>query len=482
MAIIDTGFSVILTDAQIPLPIPRGQPQPAALRFVGASAVYQPEALVLPDGTRIAGVAITLGPGLSASSDEPLPIGTADPGEGLAWSRWDHVHAHGNQGGGAQHAAASGAAAGFMSAADKSKLDGIEAGADVTDEANVRAALAALTADPDFNGRELENIANASSSTSAVAKGQMDLALTNTLELADANAENVANGLRMVWEEYTTAVGETIERSIPAGVVALWISSAVGAGGGGGGGACRGAGVAAGGGGGGGAGAYNEGTFDLTAYSGGTIEFVMGAPGPGGAGASAADGNGTVGVSGGTTLVRIQGGDTLLTVAGGSRGNGGTASAGSGGAGGATGSLAGGSGGAGGSSGAPSAGLSGSSGTAAGGGGGGAGLSIADATNNGGDGGSRATRASGTVVATGGTAPGGDGAAGAARAGKVWGGGGGSGGASSTSGDGGDGGVGTDGGGGGGGGGARNGSGAGSGGAGGQPKIRAAWIYGRTSF
>jgi hypothetical protein len=37
----------------------------------------------------------------------------------------DHQHAHGNRGGGALHAAATGATAGFMSAADKAKLDSI---------------------------------------------------------------------------------------------------------------------------------------------------------------------------------------------------------------------------------------------------------------------------------------------------------------------------------------------------------------------
>lgn len=45
------------------------------------------------------------------------------------FSRSDHQHAHGNRGGGTLHAVATGALAGFMSAADKSKLDGITAGA-----------------------------------------------------------------------------------------------------------------------------------------------------------------------------------------------------------------------------------------------------------------------------------------------------------------------------------------------------------------
>lgn len=48
---------------------------------------------------------------------------------------------HGNRGGGALHAVASGVANGFMAAADKSKLDQIEATADVTDIANVSSSL-----------------------------------------------------------------------------------------------------------------------------------------------------------------------------------------------------------------------------------------------------------------------------------------------------------------------------------------------------
>jgi hypothetical protein len=59
----------------------------------------------------------------------PAAVGTASRGTSEFAARSDHVHAHGNQGGGALHANATTSADGFMSAADKSKLDGIEAGA-----------------------------------------------------------------------------------------------------------------------------------------------------------------------------------------------------------------------------------------------------------------------------------------------------------------------------------------------------------------
>lgn len=52
---------------------------------------------------------------------------------------------HGNRGGGSLHAAATVSAAGFMSASDKTKLDGIEAGAEVNVGTNLGQSLAATT-------------------------------------------------------------------------------------------------------------------------------------------------------------------------------------------------------------------------------------------------------------------------------------------------------------------------------------------------
>lgn len=62
----------------------------------------------------------------------PQPLGTASPGTVDFASRGDHVHAHGELGGGDLHALASDTEAGFMSAADKMKLDAI-GGADEPD-------------------------------------------------------------------------------------------------------------------------------------------------------------------------------------------------------------------------------------------------------------------------------------------------------------------------------------------------------------
>jgi hypothetical protein len=61
-----------------------------------------------------------------ASTASPSTIGTSNS-EGTATSlaRSDHIHNHGNQNGGSLHAAATTSVNGFMSASDKTKLDGL---------------------------------------------------------------------------------------------------------------------------------------------------------------------------------------------------------------------------------------------------------------------------------------------------------------------------------------------------------------------
>lgn len=71
----------------------------------------------------------------SVGSVTPSPIGSAAIGTATTAARSDHVHAHGNQAGGALHAAATESVAGFMTAADKTKLDNIDLATTVTDVA-----------------------------------------------------------------------------------------------------------------------------------------------------------------------------------------------------------------------------------------------------------------------------------------------------------------------------------------------------------
>lgn len=62
----------------------------------------------------------------SASNTTPsATAATGSAGVLTTYARGDHQHAHGNQSGGTLHSAATTIAAGFMSAADKSKLDGL---------------------------------------------------------------------------------------------------------------------------------------------------------------------------------------------------------------------------------------------------------------------------------------------------------------------------------------------------------------------
>lgn len=75
------------------------------------------------------------GPALSDATPEGL--GVAASGSSAEASRADHVHAHGDLAGGTLHAVATTDAAGFMSAADKQKLDGLTPGA--LDEARLYA-------------------------------------------------------------------------------------------------------------------------------------------------------------------------------------------------------------------------------------------------------------------------------------------------------------------------------------------------------
>lgn len=82
----------------------------------------------------------------------PVTIGTSNSiGVANAFSRQDHVHAHGNQPGGSLHAEATQSTAGFMSSSDKTRLDNIE------DTIGIQLTTGAADADTvvrtDANGR-----------------------------------------------------------------------------------------------------------------------------------------------------------------------------------------------------------------------------------------------------------------------------------------------------------------------------------------
>lgn len=173
----DTGFVIALTDVGVALPVPKGSKAPAAIRFVGAAVAYDADALVLGDGTRIAGAVVTLGPPVPAFDDLPEAVGTASaPGTSASYAHGDHSHAHGELPGGSLHAEASvdPDSAGFMSSVDKYKLNTIEAYADVT-----ITALAAAASDVSVNGQKITNLASPAASTDAASKGYVDGAAAN---------------------------------------------------------------------------------------------------------------------------------------------------------------------------------------------------------------------------------------------------------------------------------------------------------------
>jgi hypothetical protein len=93
------------------------------------------------------------GGGAALGSASPQPVGTAAVGVATSASREDHVHAHGNQAGGSLHAQASGSVDGFMSAADKTKLDAITGTHTGTNTGDV--SLAAVGSSPSANGASI---------------------------------------------------------------------------------------------------------------------------------------------------------------------------------------------------------------------------------------------------------------------------------------------------------------------------------------
>lgn len=100
---------------------PQGEQGPAGTGERGLTGPAGPQGPAGPAGADGSG---------TLSDLNPFALGSTSPGVSEETSRYDHVHAHGDQAGGTLHATvvASGAA-GFMTGADKAKLDGIAAGA-----------------------------------------------------------------------------------------------------------------------------------------------------------------------------------------------------------------------------------------------------------------------------------------------------------------------------------------------------------------
>jgi hypothetical protein len=113
----------------------------------GSSGSCAGNAVTATTATKVAN-ALSFGSGLSST-----PSGNFDGSTARSVSVTMDDTLHGNRGGGNLHSAVvAGGASGFMSGADKTKLNGIETGADVTDATNVAAATAVMDADFPSNG------------------------------------------------------------------------------------------------------------------------------------------------------------------------------------------------------------------------------------------------------------------------------------------------------------------------------------------
>lgn len=113
-----------------------------------------------------------------------VTIGAANSiGVSTSLARADHVHDHGALLGGDRHAlAVAGVSHGFISATSQTKLEGIEAGAQVVNWTNVRAAVNAASSDLPLNAQKITGLAAGTNPTDAVNLAQLN-ALANGLDL-----------------------------------------------------------------------------------------------------------------------------------------------------------------------------------------------------------------------------------------------------------------------------------------------------------
>ena len=96
------------------------------------ATVTTPGFLSDADKTKLDGIAVGATATPLSGSAPPNVAATSSVGTATAAARSDHAHGHGNHAGGTLHALATASTPGFLSDTDKSKLDGIAAGATAT--------------------------------------------------------------------------------------------------------------------------------------------------------------------------------------------------------------------------------------------------------------------------------------------------------------------------------------------------------------
>lgn len=169
----------------------------------------------LASATDLRGATGQTGPAATLSSTTPLSLGTASAGTSGAAARGDHRHDHGNQAGGALHAAATTTVAGFMAASDKAKLDGVAAGA--TNNVAATAGPQAVASTPsvgtsaayareDHAHQGVASLAAGAGVSVSAAVGAITIANTDTGSAARAQIEariGAANGIAPLGPDQT---------------------------------------------------------------------------------------------------------------------------------------------------------------------------------------------------------------------------------------------------------------------------------------
>lgn len=233
-----------------------------ALPSTGTAGTYaNPSSMTTDAQGRVTSVTAGSTP-VALSSTTPAAVGSAAVGVGTTAARADHVHAHGNQAGGSLHPdAVAAGASGFMSGADKTKLDGVASGA--------------------------TNLAL--SSTTPAALGTAAVGVGTTAARADHVHSTVVDV-----QVFSTPGGATWTRPAYGSLVRV---ICIGGGGGGGSGR-RGGTTSSYGGAGGAGGGYTDGAFQRTAL-GSTESVTVGGGGAGGSAITSNTTNGNIGTSGG---------------------------------------------------------------------------------------------------------------------------------------------------------------------------------------
>jgi len=134
----------------------------------------------------------------------PEPVGaTGATGASDLYARGDHVHAHGDQAGGTLHAAATTSVSGFLSSTDKTKLDGIQSGA----EANAVDSVNGETGTVVLDTSDIAEVTNLYY-TEARVSANIDVA-ANTAARHAAVTLGTANGLGLAGQELSLDIATT---------------------------------------------------------------------------------------------------------------------------------------------------------------------------------------------------------------------------------------------------------------------------------